>query len=182
MGRQLKKTHCSSPKAHSSHLAILDQTPNQVHVLSPPLFFKFCWFQLCLLMRAQLPAMFVFPPGTAFQAFGRGLLNSRLLCFICWTLHRTIHGVTPLVASLAKELQLFWAPAGSTCPSLPRVTWRHCACRLYGVLSDFSSIQHLLYRLRGCSFLSGSCSICGVLLWFKTQNGEGQSQLSERKV
>lgn len=96
-------------------------------------FFKFCWFQLCLLTSAQLPAMFVFPPGTAFQAFGTGLLNSRLSCFICWTRYHTIHGITPLVASLAKELQLFWAPAGSTCPSLPRVTRWHCACRLSGV-------------------------------------------------
>lgn len=40
MWRQLKKTHCSSPKAHGLHPAILDQTPNQVHVLSPPLFFQ----------------------------------------------------------------------------------------------------------------------------------------------
>lgn len=141
-------------------------------------FLTFCWFQLSVLTSAQLPSTFVFPPGTAFQAFGTGLLNSRLPWFSCWTLHRTIHGITPLVAGLAKELQLFWAPAGSTCPSLPHVTWRHCTCRLYGVLSNFSSIQHSLHRLRGCSFLSSSYSIHAVLLCFKTQNGEGQSQLS----
>lgn len=43
-------------------------------------------------------------------------------------------------------------------------------------------MQHSLYRLRGCSFVSGLYSIRDVLLCFKTQNGEGWSQLFERKT
>lgn len=66
--------HCSGPRARSSHPAVPDQTPNQVHALS------FHVFLVPALSSAssQLPAALVFPPGTAFQAFGVGLLNSRL--------------------------------------------------------------------------------------------------------
>lgn len=72
--RQLEKMHCSGPRARSSHPAVPDQTPNRVHALS------FHVFLVPALPSAssQLPAAFVFPPGTAFQAFGVGLLNSRL--------------------------------------------------------------------------------------------------------
>ncbi|XP_068868930.1 mineralocorticoid receptor isoform X3 [Aphelocoma coerulescens] len=119
---------------------------------------------------AQLPATPVFPPETAFQAFGMELLNSRLPCSICWTLHCTIQGAAPLVASLAKELHLSWDPAGSLCPSLPRVLQWCCVCRLWGCCL-LLAVQHSLSRLRGCSFPRGLCSIHGALLWFKTQDG-----------
>lgn len=152
------------PTAHVQE-AVPDQTPNRVHAL----FFHVFLVPALPYASAQLPATLVFPPGTAFQAFGMGLLNSRLPCSICWTLHRTIQCAAPLVASPAEELHLSWAPAGSvsqpaSCPAVVLCTqvWGYCL---------FWAVQHSLSRLRGCSFPRGSCSIHGALLWFKTQDG-----------
>lgn len=118
------------PTAHVQE-AVPDQTPNRVLAL----FFHVFLVPALPYASAQLPATLVFPPGTAFQAFGMGLLNSRLPCSICWTLHRTIQCAAPLVASPAEELHLSWAPAGSVCPSLPHVLQWCCAHRFGGIVS-----------------------------------------------
>lgn len=168
MWRQLEKTHCSGPRAHSSHPALPDQTSNRVHAL----FSTFSWFQLSLLQAPSCQQHLSFLQEQPF----------RLLPWSCWTPDFPV--LSAGLSIVPFKAQHPWLPAlqrscipaglllGFCVPAcLVSCQWC-CACRLWGCC------LHSLCGPRGCSFPRGSYSIHGALL--KTQ--DGWSQFSERKL
>lgn len=119
--------HCRGSRAHT-HI--------QQPMIKLLIGFMLCFFHVFLIpalpsARAQLPATFVLPPGAAFQAFGVGLLGSRLPVLssaLCTVPLKAQHPWVP-------ALQRSCIPAGlllGVCPSLPAVLQCCCACWLWG--------------------------------------------------
>lgn len=161
--------HCRGSRAHT-HI--------QQPMIKLLIGFMLCFFHVFLIpalpsARAQLPATFVLPPGTAFQAFGVGLLGSRLPVLssaLCTVPLKAQHPWVP-------ALQRSCIPAGlllGVCPSLPAVLQCCCACWLWGCCLI------LAVQAQSLLFPRASHAVHGALLWFKTQ--DGWSQFSKRKI
>lgn len=143
-------------------------------------FFKFCWFQLCLLRSARLPATFVFPPVTAFQAFGTALLNSRLPCFICWTLPSYHSQHNTLGCQPRKGAATF---LGSCWEYVSRPASCHVAAPCVPALRGFARFQqYTAFAVQAQRLRFPEQLVFYTWCLALTQNTKWRSQLSERKV
>lgn len=151
-------------------------TPIQQSLIKLLIGFMLCFFHIFPVpalpsASAQLPATFVFPPGTAFQAFGVGLLNSRLPILssgLSTVPFKAQHPWFP-------DLQRSCIPAGSVSQPAPCPAVVLCT-QVFGGLSDF-----------GCAGSEAALSpelhvLCAVPCFGPKHKEGGWSQFSERKL